>query len=273
MKPAPFAYRRPGSLAEAVAALAGDPGAKVLAGGQSLVPLLSMRLAAPSMLVDINGLPGAGRHHRRRVRRHGRRAGPARRRARLAPTYAGCSRWSRWRSRTSRTPPSATAAPRSARSCTPTPPRRCRSCSPCSAARSRSRGRAGGAPSPPASSTSARSSRACTTTRSRSRRSSRPSPRAPAWPSTRSPAGTATTRWSAPPRSSTATRSGSATSRWPTSRPWSTSPGVPDDRLGDVALEQLEPGDDIHATADYRAQLVRVLTARVVRSAREGGSA
>jgi carbon-monoxide dehydrogenase medium subunit len=58
VKPAPFAYRRPGSLPEAVAALAGEPGAKVLAGGQSLVPLLSMRLAAPSMLVDINGLPG-----------------------------------------------------------------------------------------------------------------------------------------------------------------------------------------------------------------------
>jgi carbon-monoxide dehydrogenase medium subunit len=58
VKPAPFAYRRPGSLTEAVAALAGEPGAKVLAGGQSLVPLLSMRLAAPSMLVDINGLPG-----------------------------------------------------------------------------------------------------------------------------------------------------------------------------------------------------------------------
>ena len=58
MKPAPFAYRRPGSLTEAVAALAGDPGAKVLAGGQSLVPLLSMRLAAPSLLVDINALPG-----------------------------------------------------------------------------------------------------------------------------------------------------------------------------------------------------------------------
>lgn len=58
MKPAPFAYRRPGSLAEAVATLAGEPGAKVLAGGQSLVPLLSMRLAAPSVLVDINGVPG-----------------------------------------------------------------------------------------------------------------------------------------------------------------------------------------------------------------------
>jgi 2-furoyl-CoA dehydrogenase FAD binding subunit len=57
LKPPPFAYRRPGSLAEAVRDLAGTPGAKVLAGGQSLVPLLSMRLAAPSMLVDINGLP------------------------------------------------------------------------------------------------------------------------------------------------------------------------------------------------------------------------
>src|SRR4051794_8682369 len=48
--------------------------------------------------------------------------------------------------------------------------------------------------------------------------------------------------------------------------------GVPEDRLGDAALEHLDPGDDIHATADYRAQLVRVLTARVVRSAREGAS-
>jgi carbon-monoxide dehydrogenase medium subunit len=57
VKPAPFEYVRPESLADAVAALAGDSGAKVLAGGQSLVPLLSMRLAAPSRLVDINGLP------------------------------------------------------------------------------------------------------------------------------------------------------------------------------------------------------------------------
>ncbi len=57
MKPAPFDYLRPGTLAEAAAALAGEPNAKVLAGGQSLIPLLSMRLAAPSLLVDINGLP------------------------------------------------------------------------------------------------------------------------------------------------------------------------------------------------------------------------
>jgi len=58
VKPAPFAYRRPGSLAEALSALASETNAKVLAGGQSLVPLLSMRLAAPAVLVDINGVPG-----------------------------------------------------------------------------------------------------------------------------------------------------------------------------------------------------------------------
>jgi 2-furoyl-CoA dehydrogenase FAD binding subunit len=57
VKPAPFAFVRPTSLDDALAALAADPGAKVLAGGQSLVPLLSMRLAAPSALVDINALP------------------------------------------------------------------------------------------------------------------------------------------------------------------------------------------------------------------------
>ncbi|MGB0102110.1 MAG: FAD binding domain-containing protein, partial [Nocardioides sp.] len=43
--------------------------------------------------------------------------------------------------------------------------------------------------------------------------------------------------------------------------------GVADDDLGEAALAQLEPMDDIHATAAYRSQLVRVLTTRVVRSA------
>lgn len=57
MKPAPFDYHRPGSLAEAVEILAAT-GGKVLAGGQSLVPIMSMRLAAPVALVDINRLPG-----------------------------------------------------------------------------------------------------------------------------------------------------------------------------------------------------------------------
>ena len=55
MKPPPFEYLRAASLAEAVAALAEDD-AKVLAGGQSLIPLLSLRLARPSVLVDIADL-------------------------------------------------------------------------------------------------------------------------------------------------------------------------------------------------------------------------
>lgn len=58
MKPAPFSYTRPTTIDDAVQSLAADPHAKVIAGGQSLVPMLSMRLAAPSALVDINALPG-----------------------------------------------------------------------------------------------------------------------------------------------------------------------------------------------------------------------
>jgi carbon-monoxide dehydrogenase medium subunit len=59
VKPAPFRYADPGTLEEALAVLADEgAGAKVLAGGQSLLPLLSMRLAAPTTLVDINRVPG-----------------------------------------------------------------------------------------------------------------------------------------------------------------------------------------------------------------------
>jgi carbon-monoxide dehydrogenase medium subunit len=59
VKPAPFRYAAPRSLGEALAVLAEEgEGAKVLAGGQSLLPLLSMRLAAPTTLVDINRVPG-----------------------------------------------------------------------------------------------------------------------------------------------------------------------------------------------------------------------
>ncbi len=58
MKPAPFAYHRPASLDETFDLLAryGDDG-RILAGGQSLVPVLNMRLATPSALIDINRLP------------------------------------------------------------------------------------------------------------------------------------------------------------------------------------------------------------------------
>jgi carbon-monoxide dehydrogenase medium subunit len=53
MKPPPFAYAAPGTVDEAVALLAED-GARVLAGGQSLVPRMSARLEHPAALVDIN---------------------------------------------------------------------------------------------------------------------------------------------------------------------------------------------------------------------------
>ena len=56
MKAPSFAYAKPQSLAEAFE-LAARPGAKVLAGGQSLIPTLNMRLSAPELLVDITGLP------------------------------------------------------------------------------------------------------------------------------------------------------------------------------------------------------------------------
>ena len=57
MKPAPFEYIAPESIEQALTALAqyGDE-AKILAGGQSLMPLLNMRLTTPGVVVDINGL-------------------------------------------------------------------------------------------------------------------------------------------------------------------------------------------------------------------------
>jgi carbon-monoxide dehydrogenase medium subunit len=57
VKPSAFDYSRPESLEEALRLLAeSGPDAKVLAGGQSLLPLLSMRLIAPAKLVDVNRL-------------------------------------------------------------------------------------------------------------------------------------------------------------------------------------------------------------------------
>ena len=56
MKPAPFDYVRPINVADAVAVLARDEGAKLIAGGQSLVPLMALRLARPTVLVDVNDL-------------------------------------------------------------------------------------------------------------------------------------------------------------------------------------------------------------------------
>jgi carbon-monoxide dehydrogenase medium subunit len=57
LKPAPFAYAKARSLEDAVAQLAAHQGeAKLLAGGQSLIATLNMRLSHPSLLIDINGI-------------------------------------------------------------------------------------------------------------------------------------------------------------------------------------------------------------------------
>ena len=58
MKAAAFAYSRPSGIEEACALLAADDGARPIAGGQTLVPLMAMRLARPTRLVDIARLPG-----------------------------------------------------------------------------------------------------------------------------------------------------------------------------------------------------------------------
>ena len=58
MKPAAFEYSRPADIDEACALLAADDGARVIAGGQTLVPLMAMRLARPSRLIDIARIPG-----------------------------------------------------------------------------------------------------------------------------------------------------------------------------------------------------------------------
>jgi carbon-monoxide dehydrogenase medium subunit len=65
LKPAPFEYHAPQSVDEACRLLGSLEDAKVLAGGQSLVPLLNFRLARPQHLVDINRIAGLDRIYER----------------------------------------------------------------------------------------------------------------------------------------------------------------------------------------------------------------
>jgi carbon-monoxide dehydrogenase medium subunit len=63
MYPSRFRYEAPHSVAEAIRLLTeGGDYAKVLAGGQSLIPLMKLRFAAPELIVDINNLPGLSYH-------------------------------------------------------------------------------------------------------------------------------------------------------------------------------------------------------------------
>jgi carbon-monoxide dehydrogenase medium subunit len=57
MKPPPFSYHAPSSVQEAVSLLASLENARVLAGGQSLLPMLNMRFATPDHVIDINRIP------------------------------------------------------------------------------------------------------------------------------------------------------------------------------------------------------------------------
>ena len=65
MKPPPFEYHAPAAIEEACGLLGSLEDAKVLAGGQSLVPLLNFRLARPAHLVDINRIGGLDRIYER----------------------------------------------------------------------------------------------------------------------------------------------------------------------------------------------------------------
>jgi carbon-monoxide dehydrogenase medium subunit len=58
MRPAPFAYHRPTSVDEALELLSGNGDTKVLAGGQSLLPAMKLRVASPSTIVDLGKIPG-----------------------------------------------------------------------------------------------------------------------------------------------------------------------------------------------------------------------
>src|ERR1043165_643278 len=57
MKAASFEYVRPRSVEEACARLSADPDAVIIAGGQTLVPMMAMRLARPACLVDVARIP------------------------------------------------------------------------------------------------------------------------------------------------------------------------------------------------------------------------
>jgi carbon-monoxide dehydrogenase medium subunit len=63
MIPPSFDYEAPGTLMDAVTLLSGNPDAKILAGGQSLIPLMRFRLAEPALLIDINHIPDLSQIH------------------------------------------------------------------------------------------------------------------------------------------------------------------------------------------------------------------
>ena len=62
MYPSRFQYEAPSTIEEAIALLSANEDAKVLAGGQSLIPMMKLRFASPALLVDINDIAGLDYH-------------------------------------------------------------------------------------------------------------------------------------------------------------------------------------------------------------------
>ena len=115
MKPAPFAYHAPATIDEAVALLEPGGDVRVLAGGQSLVPLMKLRRAKPRVLVDVNRVAGLDAIEERDGELV---VGALMRQQTLLddPVAGRSSRCSARRSATSATAPHGTAGPSAARS-------------------------------------------------------------------------------------------------------------------------------------------------------------
>ena len=260
---------------------------KVLAGGQSLVPLLNMRLAAPGHLVDINRLGRAGPDRTTgddgvRVGALARHAGSSATTARMAAHSAAAP----GAPATSPTRPSATGAPPWAASCTPTRPASCRRCwCCCDGAVELRLGRRQPSVSPRPTSSSGRWSRRCGRASWPSPRCSRSPPRADRHaPGSRSPGGHGDYALCGRGRGghrSTTTGESIARARvaYISVGPTPVLVDLRRDagrRAGIAARTgrrrwrwpgRVEPEDDIHATADYRRHLVGVLTERACRAA------
>ena len=94
-----FNYHPPGSVADAVAMLAANEDAKLMAGGQTFLPTLKQRLAQPTDVIDLGGIAELKGDQGRGRRRHHRGDDPPRRRRRLGRGQADdARRWPSWRS-------------------------------------------------------------------------------------------------------------------------------------------------------------------------------
>ena len=245
-----------------MAALAeGGDEAKVLAGGQSLVPALNMRILRPSLLVDVNHVAELD------TCRGGRGVARGRRRRSARPTRACAHTHCSPRSfPTSATPRPGTAGRSAARSRTRMRRLSSRSRSSLPEGPSCARSAEAGDRYPPTSSSWGRTRRHSRSTSCSSRRPGRPRPTARASPSRSSRSAVATTRSAWPPRVSRDDELrvvvGSVTAE-------PTVLDVDPDEPGESAAALVEPWGSVHASPAYLRQLVRVLVDRAVARARE----